>query len=338
MRGKGSTNIRDGKVKKYMFSLENLAWRTSDKPGFTVQDLPECERGPNGGRIMWFPPYDLSFSEDTKASWNPTKFLGRPEPIYTYQNSSRSGSISWRIVVDHPSALNTIIEKQLANKSDQEINSIVDSFFAGCVKYDLYDLAAKYNQIPISELYTYQEILNDARTTAEEVNQILNEISKQKERKDQNQNGGDGTFYEDDSSIEVLQPERQSLNIRLYFENTEPDSTNRNTDIIASNAYDFYYKQLIDAKSNYNSNKKNSTNKLCDTCTPTSYPKEGVVNFFPTEIEFGYNEFNGLLKNLGETLSNGGEVELGFKATTNSLGSDEYNRALAKRRYDSVLK
>ena len=338
MRGEGSTNIRDGKVKKYMFSLENLAWRTSDKPGFTVQDLPECERGPNGGRIMWFPPYDLSFSEDTKASWNPTKFLGRPEPIYTYQNSSRSGSISWRIVVDHPSALNTIIEKQLANKSDQEINSIVDSFFAGCVKYDLYDLAAKYNQIPISELYTYQEILNDARTTAEEANQILNEISKQKERKDQNQNGGDGTFYEDDSSIEVLQPERQSLNIRLYFENTEPDSINRNTDIIAANSYDFYYKQLIGAKSDYNSNKKDSTNKLCDTCTPTSYPKEGVNNFFPTEIEFGYNEFNGLLKNLGETLSNGGSVELGFKATTNSLGSDEYNRVLAKRRYDSVLK
>jgi hypothetical protein len=46
----GSTNIVDGKVKKYMFSIENLAWRTSDRPGFTYDDLPVCEKGPNGGR------------------------------------------------------------------------------------------------------------------------------------------------------------------------------------------------------------------------------------------------------------------------------------------------
>ena len=49
-----------------MLSLENLAWRTSDRPGFTYDDLPVCERGPNGGRIMWFPPYDLKFSDDIK--------------------------------------------------------------------------------------------------------------------------------------------------------------------------------------------------------------------------------------------------------------------------------
>jgi hypothetical protein len=60
----------DGKsfyAKKYMFSIENLAWRTSDKSGFTVLDLPYCERGPNGGRVMWFPPYDLKVSENNQA-------------------------------------------------------------------------------------------------------------------------------------------------------------------------------------------------------------------------------------------------------------------------------
>jgi hypothetical protein len=50
--GNDSTNIIDGQVKKYMLSLENLAWRTTD----LQQDLPSCEKGPNGGRIMWFPP------------------------------------------------------------------------------------------------------------------------------------------------------------------------------------------------------------------------------------------------------------------------------------------
>ena len=33
------------------------------KKGFTYQDLARCEKGPNGGRIMWFPPYDMSVSE-----------------------------------------------------------------------------------------------------------------------------------------------------------------------------------------------------------------------------------------------------------------------------------
>jgi hypothetical protein len=50
-------------AKKYMFSLENLAWATSNSPGLAVSDLAVCERGPNGGRVMWFPPYNLTFNE-----------------------------------------------------------------------------------------------------------------------------------------------------------------------------------------------------------------------------------------------------------------------------------
>jgi len=47
--GQDSTNLVMGGMngeyeKKYMFSLENLAWRTSNKPGYTVADLPVCER------------------------------------------------------------------------------------------------------------------------------------------------------------------------------------------------------------------------------------------------------------------------------------------------------
>ena len=46
-----------------MLSIENLAWKSSNRPGFTIQDLPFSERGPNGGRVMWFPPYDLKFDD-----------------------------------------------------------------------------------------------------------------------------------------------------------------------------------------------------------------------------------------------------------------------------------
>jgi hypothetical protein len=61
-----------------------LAWATSNAPGYAVADLPVCERGPNGGRVMWFPPYGLTFTESVSANWNANEFLGRPEPIYTY--------------------------------------------------------------------------------------------------------------------------------------------------------------------------------------------------------------------------------------------------------------
>ena len=176
LKNPGSTNIVDNKVKKYMFSIENLAWRTSDRPGFTYDDLPVCEKGPNGGRVMWFPPYDISFSDDSTPDFSSTNFLGRPEPIYTYKNTSRKGSISWKMVVDHPAIMNTIIQKQLAGVAKERVDSIVESFFAGCTKYDMYELGIKFNTIPTRDLFTYQQILNNPRLTNEELGQVAFEI------------------------------------------------------------------------------------------------------------------------------------------------------------------
>ena len=157
-----------GYAKKYMFSIENLAWRTSSRPGFTYDELPVCEKGPNGGRVMWFPPYDIKFSETSSANWNQQTFLGRPEPIYTYKDTSRTGSLSWKIIVDHPSVLNLIVDKQLKGVNKERLNSMIDSFFAGCLKYDIYQLAQKFNTIPTKDLFTYQEILNNPNLTPEE--------------------------------------------------------------------------------------------------------------------------------------------------------------------------
>ena len=158
--GKGSTNIVDGKVKKYMFSIENLAWRTSRKKGSSYDDLPTCEKGPNGGRIMWFPPYGLSVDDTSSANFSETSFIGRPEPIYTYNSTSRSGSLSFKIVVDHPSILNLLVRKELAKLQDTEVDAIIDSFFSGCKKYDIFDLARKWQQFSVNELAEIQNQLN----------------------------------------------------------------------------------------------------------------------------------------------------------------------------------
>ena len=106
-------------VKRYMFSIENLAW--ADAPEKIA--LEACEIGPNGGRIMWFPPYDINFTDNTTANWDSTVFLGRAEPVYTYNHTERKGTLSWSIITDHPSVL---------NKLKDPLEGKILEFFAGC--------------------------------------------------------------------------------------------------------------------------------------------------------------------------------------------------------------
>jgi len=162
-----SSNIANGYqygggfyAKKYMFSIENLAWKTSNKDGFRVSDLPVCEKGPNGGRVMWFPPYDLKVSEQNSARWEENSFLGRPEPIYTYQNASRSGQVSFKVVVDHPSILNLLTREYFKDMSDEESDNYINAFFAGCQDLDFYSLIQTYTTLDTNDVSNIQSYLN----------------------------------------------------------------------------------------------------------------------------------------------------------------------------------
>jgi len=114
----------DTTLKKFMFSIENLAWADN------LADLPKNEIGPgdflskNKGRIMWFPPYELTFDENTSANWTSTEFIGRSEPLYTHNNSKRSGSINFKILVDHPRVINCYRGKD---------SNLIERFNAGTV-------------------------------------------------------------------------------------------------------------------------------------------------------------------------------------------------------------
>ena len=94
-------------TKKCMFSIENLAWRDSKNQmdEFEAYGLSAEQKGPLGGRIMWFPPYDLTFNEDVRVKWNSNDFIGRGESVYTYTNTERTGNISFTLLIDHPSIL-----------------------------------------------------------------------------------------------------------------------------------------------------------------------------------------------------------------------------------------
>ena len=374
IRNPGSTNIVDGKVKKYMFSLENLAWRTSDQPGFTYDDLPSCEKGQNGGRIMWFPPYDITFSEDSKANWNPTSFLGRPEPIFTYKNTTRTGSLSWKIVVDSPAMMNTIVEKQLANRSPQEINSIMDSFFAGCVKYDIYDLASKFNTIPTSELYTYQQILNDPRLTEEEYLNILKEtpVNTEESVSSNPNTPGDGSQVEsinttntivanatDPISLDTLNP---YLGYGFYFENDSPyynpNIKNPSADDEwkiqgplgrppasqvdgSSFTYVNYYNYYIGLQGTYNTKAPEivwaSTGSTLDQ--GTTFTKSAIDPFFSDVVKYNFETLQkDFITSLTKILVDmKGSVTITMEGSASPIQNETYNKFLSDRRINSVI-
>ena len=119
-----SEEVRD--VKKCMFSIENLAWRDV----INAAGLSQEQIGPFGGRIMWFPPYNLRFNENVSVEWSASKFIGRGEQIYTYTNTDRNGTLSFTLLIDHPAILN---KYSGANAERQkEVENDILRFFAGC--------------------------------------------------------------------------------------------------------------------------------------------------------------------------------------------------------------
>jgi hypothetical protein len=312
--------------KKYMFSIENLAWRTSSKEGFRYEDLPNCEKGPNGGRIMWFPPYNLKFNDSSTPTFNPTSFLGRPEPIYTYRDTTRTGSLSWDIIVDHPSILNLIVNKQLANADKNRVNSIIDSFFAGCTKYDLYTLALKFNQIPISDLKFYQEILNETtdtdvvKTVIEETPAQNNPIKTPEKTKD--------------TSIDDYK-KKYLGGIGFYFDNDVPGPKDNRTTESNTNFGDDY-SQYINRKNTYISTANATFNE-------DNFNKN-VGEFFTNIIENNYNKIavnpdgNFITDTIKLIKEKNATITINMRGGASAPAKKDYNETLSNRRINSIIK
>ena len=115
-----------GGLHNYMLSIENLAWKKYP------HDIEKMRRGPNGGRIMWFPPYDLQFNESTNVEWNPNTFIGRGEKVYTYSNTERQATLSFVVLVDHPSLLDTKKYRGFDGYDGSDAVSDTLRYFAGC--------------------------------------------------------------------------------------------------------------------------------------------------------------------------------------------------------------
>tara|TARA_R110000796_G_scaffold219934_1_gene336004 strand:+ start:21188 stop:24643 length:3456 start_codon:yes stop_codon:yes gene_type:complete len=133
-----SGSVDPYEAKKFMFSIENLAWNDQK------DNLPKFEIG-NGdpktgtkGRIMWFPPYDIKFTDTTAVDWDSTKFIGRGEPVYTYNNTERSGTLSFKVIIDYPDYM---------NNSKISTDELMSSLVAGCTDYNEYFSQSEFNQL-----------------------------------------------------------------------------------------------------------------------------------------------------------------------------------------------
>ena len=356
----GSTNIIadsspdsfDGKAKKYMFSIENLAWKTSNKPGFTVSDLPVCERGYNGGRVMWFPPYDLKVNEVNSVDWDTNKFLGRPEPIYTYKGTERSGTISFKVVVDHPSILNLLIK----DISDEDAENYLNAFFAGCETVDFYDLVRRYSTLDKSDLTLIIAYLDYYKkgNTKDPIDTItFRNIA--------------GDIITDNGVTETPEGQKEgkdgliSFKGTLYYPNDVPKTS---TEIYADKDYSKVYEEYVSEKNTFLSTLNteltkiltiNTSNNIADRLTifgeknPTSgeLSVSDLISHKQNEIESGFDTLEANYIKLTEELTKIKEkistnsvknISVIINSTTSFVADETYNIKLSYRRSDSIIK
>ena len=285
--------------KKYMLSIENLAWRTSD----LFLNLPECEKGPNGGRIMWFPPYDLKFTDSSTSNWNENDFLGRPEKVHTYKNTTRTGTLEFSIVVDHPSVLNVITNRVLENQSSVErVNGILESFFSGCLKYDLYELAKIYNTMTLSELEEIQKQVQESYTVKDEVD-ILNRTYITGKDPSTVDEVGENVIEDKSSEFEEFKY------MSLYFDNDIPLVGNKST-------YETLYNTYINKR---------------------TYNKSDLKDFMNLYVENNFNGINKFIEKANKFLEDeNAQITINLVGSASKPQTDEYNISLGTRRTDKA--
>jgi hypothetical protein len=349
----GSTNIEpygdSFRAKKYMFSLENLAWKTSDIPGFSYNDLPYCERGPNEGRVMWFPPYDLKVNEQNTARWDSNTFVGRPEPIYTYQSTERSGTLSFKIVVDHPSILNLLVKEFFKNMSDEESENYINSFFAGCEEVDFYDLIRRYATLTPDDVNLITQFLNEGKDP-----DVITGFRTEYDSIVQ-------TSPEPELSLPLI-VESYSLNFPNDFPRKLPDN-----DLISSSPYEGIFNQSI-GKSSFTGKTVNELDLLLreiytgtttqdklhdreimlktrtqpspqvaeDSITIETQKLTNLIGRSKTE----YENFTTKLNQLRTQLENGeiDGINISVLSTTSAAADNGYNYRLSVRRTHSIVK
>lgn len=317
-----SCDRKDDEIKNYMFSIENLAWKDFNGA------LSDEQRGPNDGRIMWFPPYNLKFTENVSVNWNDNNFIGRGEKIYTYTNTERSGTLSFSLLIDHPSILNTwrgtdgdYTGEELKQKED-----VMLRFFAGCEP--LSDKEGSSNE------EKEEPVKNEVNTTPK--------FETKKKRIayiiffPNNHTGYDKKSNFDVALNEVYNYEMDSLGTKSWNDKFNPDEKFKNKTIDDKNLSKFSlnsggYNQSEIKKILLGSDDEYIDLRFLDDIVSISYDDKGNIkaNYIINNEDKGDSLFSELKVNAD--VSN---IEVyGFAS---SHGYQSYNVQLSKRRADFI--
>lgn len=274
------TRDDDGNInnRNMMFSIENLAINIKrvdvDKNLCYLDDdndtpLPLSERGQFNGRVMWFPPYDLKLREDSSNNLTSTEFIGRGEPIYTYNNTERSATISFKLLIDTPPQLRKIPKDEFHRKASE--------FFLFSGDYDvtlnrLSELEKQLDRVNL-ELSEYEESVDVVEPPFEE--QIIKYYFE-------NDSANIIDFYEDG----VVEPNKGEINdfgLNEPFYNNISDFINT---FLTEEYKDFIKIDIIGNASNlyYDADKANDYNrKLSNDRINTIY--NYISNIYGSDIE-----------------------------------------------------
>lgn len=163
-------------VSKCMLSIENLAWKDMNKYDFE-KCLAPSQVGPHDGRIMWFPPYGLSFNETTTPEWVTNTFIGRGEPVKTYKQTTRTGTLRFTMICDYPSIVDYVIHGGVSPKADENVTMPKDTdwlrYFAGCDVDGVVEKAARPFKDTIIKSATPNGTTNDNKPTKKESDEIV---------------------------------------------------------------------------------------------------------------------------------------------------------------------
>jgi hypothetical protein len=303
----GESTLDPTIAKRYMLSIENLAWR-----GAKVF-LPCGEIGPNGGRIMWFPPYGISFSDNTTVNWTTNDFVGRPEPIYTYNNSSRSGSLGFKVVVDHPSIVNHF-NNDIYNERKNGVyvgrgDGELEAFFADCVNYPIEDLLKKYKQFSEAEIANLKALIKSNKATLDLI-----------------YSGNPKVYYDNDLPGNCTAASDRETNPGCLPDYEDPDLEKLKDNYLFREIVYITYNQI---------------NDWGDSATTQTFFSETIPN--------GWNDLNNLITYISDKikeLTNKGldteisKITIPIESNTSFLnqGVSGYNRNLSSRRKNTLAK
>jgi hypothetical protein len=177
-------------------------------------------------RTMAFPAYIKSFQHGDSANWNSTSFLGRPEPIYTYSDSSRDGSISFVVLTDYAQEVdlgysfnpdNGVVEKISEDFSDSSHLRKATNSEAKSMEAEISTLNEKKQQIEAEATQKSEAGDETARANAKkEIAELNKQIAELESEKDDKSNNVISAQY--DRFYETTNGQQNGVNIYKFME------------------------------------------------------------------------------------------------------------------------